>query len=283
MRDLEREPQGPGKYSDPLNLSPVFAPLAPALCRLAQGRFPTHAELTALAAGIVTSRGQPLRFVPARERRDRHYELHIADTGEVETRPDNWHDLFNALVWITYPRAKAMINAQHVAILEERGEAEARHRGPERDALTLFDEGGVIVAAADPSLAKLVVDFEWKEIFWHRRAALEASMRFFAFGHACYEQSLAPYLGMVAKTVHIPVDHAFIGLPLPEQLRQADELLARHFSDRAKFPSPRAMPPMPVLGIPGWHEGTATESFYDDASHFRSKGVKVRKQVREAR
>jgi hypothetical protein len=264
----------------------AFAPLAGALSRLPADRFPTHAELTALASGIVTSRGQPLRFVApgehtARERR--YYELRIADTGEVETRHENWHDLFNALVWITYPRTKAQINAQHVALLEERGEAEARNRGPERDALTLFDEGGVIVASADAELARLVVDFEWKELFWRRRAALEASMRFFTFGHACYEQSLAPYIGMVAKTVHLPVDMGFMAQPLPEQLRQADLLLARHFSDRANFPSPRSMPPMPVLGIPGWHEGTASEPFYDDASHFRSKGVKVRKPPREAR
>ena len=45
-----------------------------------------------------------------------------------------------------FPRAKAAINAQHAAILEEGGEAEARHRSPARDALTVFDEGGVIVA-----------------------------------------------------------------------------------------------------------------------------------------
>src|SRR5690606_22316861 len=122
------------------------------------------------------------------------------DTGEVETRPENWHDLFNALVWIAFPRAKAAINAQHAALLEERGDAEARHRGPERDALTLFDEGGVVVATCAPQLMRLVRDFEWKALFWERREALVATTRFLAFGHACYEQALAPYIGMVAKT-----------------------------------------------------------------------------------
>ena len=28
---------------------------------------------------------------------------------------------------------------------------------------------------------------------------------------------------------------------------------------------------VPVLGVPGWHPDTATEAFYDDPSHFRSK------------
>ena len=217
---------------------------------------------------MATSRGKPLRFVPPREHTDRerrYYERHIADTGEVETRPENWHDLFNALVWVTYPRAKAAINAQHAAILEERGEAEAKHRGPERDALTLFDEGGVMVATDDASLTRLIVDFEWKELFWRRRAEVEARMRFFAFGHALYEQSLEPYLGMVAKTV-------FVG---PAQdVPAADALLAAHFSDRARFASPKAMAPMPVLGVPGWDPRTSEESFYDDRSHFRSKGLK---------
>ena len=132
--------------------APIFAPLAPALAKLPADRWPTLAELSALAEGVKTSRGKPVRFVRARERNDRerrYYEQHIADTGEVETR-ENWHDLFNALAWITYPKSKARINAQHAAILEEGGEAEARKRSPERDALTLFDEGGVIVACSTP-------------------------------------------------------------------------------------------------------------------------------------
>jgi hypothetical protein len=243
----------------------LFAPLAPYLARLPRERWPTHAELTQLAAGVLTSRGMPVRFVAPRERTDRerrYYELHIAATGEVETRPGNWHDLFNALVWITFPRAKAAINAQHAAILEERGETEAKHRSPERDALTLFDEGGVIVACDDASLTQLIVDFEWKELFWRRRADLEAKARFFAFGHALYEQALEPYLGMVAKTVFVPMAADVAG---------ADGMLAAHFADRANFARPKAMAPMPVLGVPGWHPGTATESFYADPVHFRGK------------
>ena len=255
----------------------IFAPLAPAVARLPAGRFPTHAELTAMAEGISTSRGRPLRFVAPREHTDRerrYYELRIADSGEVETRPGNWHDLFNALAWITYPQAKSRINAQHAAILEEGGEAEARNRGPERDALTLFDEGGVIVASRSPQLLRLIVAFEWKKLFWERREELADSMRFFAFGHACYEQSLEPYIGMVAKTVFVPVDELFFMLPMESQVAQADALVAAHFASRARFRSPKSMAPMPVLGVPGWHFAAQDEAFYDDPGHFRSKGVK---------
>ena len=214
---------------------------------------------------MTTAHGKALQFVAPREHTDRerrYYELHIAQTGEVETRADNWHDLFNALVWVTFPRAKAAINAQHAAILEERGEAEAKRRGPERDALTLFDEGGVIVATDDAAIARLIADFEWKELFWRRRAQLAERARFFAFGHALYEKAVEPYLGIVAKTVFVPFSAG---------TAEADRLLAAHFSDRANFPKPKAMAPMPVLGVPGWDARNAAEVFYDDKAHFRGK------------
>lgn len=244
--------------------APIFEPLRPLLARLPADRWPTHEELTALAAGARTARGKALRFVPpgaAQEGERRYYELHIDETGEVPTRAGNWHDLFNALVWITFPRAKAAINEQHARILEERGAAEARRRSPERDALTLFDEGGVVVASSAPHLLQLIRDFQWKELFWSRREELQRTTRFCVFGHACYEQALEPYIGMVAKAVFLPDG------PI-------DELLAAHFSDRRNFASPKAMPPMPVLGVPGWHPRTAEERFYDDASYFRSRGVR---------
>jgi len=253
---------------------PIFAPLAAAIDALPPERWPTHAELTEAARNAVTSRGKPVRFVKPRERSERersYYEQHIADTGEVETRAGNWHDLFNALVWIAFPRAKAAINAQHAAILAEGGEREARRRSPERDALTLFDEGGVVVASRSPELLRLIVDFEWKELFWRRREELERSVRFFAFGHALYEKALDPYIGIVAKTVFVPATDFFFMATPESQLALVDEMLAAHFARRARFQSPKAMAPMPVMGVPGWHPQTSDESFYDDPAHFRGK------------
>jgi hypothetical protein len=256
---------------------PSFAPLASSLSRLDATRWPTHEEVTALASRVVTSRGKPVRFVLPREHTDRerrYYELHIGSTGEIETRSANWHDLFNALVWIAFPRSKAVINEQHAAILEERGEAEAKRRSPERDALTVFDEGGVIVASSDPAMFQLIVDFEWKEIFWRRRAQLEATTRFIAFGHSLHEKFLDPFIGMIAKTVFMPVDAEFASLDVADQVTRGDEFLASHFSNRANFPSAKSMAPIPVLGVPGWHPSTSDESFYDDPVHFRKQKPK---------
>jgi len=74
--------------------------------------------------------------------------------------------------------------------------------------------------------------------------------------------------------VFVPVDELFFMLPMESQVAQADALLAAHFASRARFRSPKSMAPMPVLGVPGWHFAAQDEAFYDDASHFRSKGVK---------
>ncbi|HXS53561.1 MAG TPA: DUF3025 domain-containing protein [Usitatibacter sp.] len=253
--------------------SPIFAPLHPAIARLPADRWPTHADLCAAASGIETASGKPLRFVAAGalDPGSRPYELHIDATGEVETRERNWHDLFNALSWIAYPRAKASLNRQHAAILREGGEAEARERGPERDALTLFDEGGVIVASSSPALLRLIVEHEWKELFWKRRADLDAGVRFLAFGHALWEKLLDPYVGITAKTVFVPVDELFFMLPVEAQAERADALAAAHFADRARFRSARSMAPLPVLGIPGWDERAQSESFYEDTEYFRPR------------
>jgi hypothetical protein len=256
--------------------APVFAPLRPAIARLPHDRWPTHADLCAAAHGLATAGGKALAFVPPRgalEPGARSYELHIEATGEVETRPRNWHDLFNALAWIAFPRTKACINRQHAAILRGGGEPEARQRGPERDALTLFDEGGVIVASSSPALLRLIVEHEWKELFWNRRADLEARVRFLAFGHGLYEKMLDPFVGITAKTIFVPVDELFFMLPVEAQVERADALAASHFGDRARFRSPGSMAPLPVLGIPGWHEQAENESFYEDTEHFRPRGA----------
>ena len=251
---------------------PVFDPLRAALERLPATRWPTHEELSAAATDLRVASGAPLSFVPPRAASGgdrRHYELHIAATGEVETRACNWHDVFNALAWLTFPRAKARINAQHVAMLEAGGEHEARSRGPARDALTLFDEGGVAVASSSRELLRLIVDFRWKELFWTRREELGRHVAFVGFGHAMFEQSLAPFIGMIAKTVFLPVDAGFFSLEPSARLARIDAMLDAHFADPARFSTPKLMAPMPVLGVPGWYPGTARADFYDDPVHFR--------------
>jgi len=43
-----------------------------------------------------------------------HYEERIARKGAIATRAENWHDLFNALIWLRYPSLKRALNARQM-------------------------------------------------------------------------------------------------------------------------------------------------------------------------
>jgi hypothetical protein len=246
--------------------APIFAALAPLLRRLPPDRFPRHDELNALATPSVASGGgAPIRFVPPAG--SAQYEIHVFETGEVQTRSDNWHDLFNALVWLAFPRTKAVLNRHHCEeIRARRGE---RLRGTARDVLTLFDEGGIVVAAADAELSSLLREFRWKELFWKRRAEVLRSMRFYVFGHAIYEKALEPYKGVTAKALIVDTAAGLFDAPLGQQLAELDARAADYFSGAQALASTRTLPPLPILGIPGWEPANAREDYYDDAAQFR--------------
>jgi DUF3025 family protein len=249
---------------------PIFAALQPSLACLDPERFPRHDDLNALAgASVVSGGGAPIRFVPPAPARETSadYETRIFETGEVPTRPDNWHDLFNALVWLAFPATKAVLNRHHhQQILARRGE---RQRGTARDVLTLFDEGGVLVGTADAALADLLRDFKWKELFWTRRADVRRCMRFHVFGHAIYEKALQPYRGVTAKALVVDVAPEVLHAPTGRQLAELDARAARHFSGPEALASTRSLSPLPVLGVPGWERDNEREEYYDDASQFR--------------
>ena len=251
--------------------APVFAPLAPLLERLPRGRFPGIEDLNALVPpGAASGGGAALRFAPPGSPSrafGAQYEARVFRTGAVATRPGDAHDLFNALVWMTFPATKAAFNRIHYEqMLARRGE---RQRGTPRDVLTLFDEAGVIVACADPSLSVLLAAHEWKRLFWTRRVDVARAMRFFVFGHAIYEKALAPYRGVTAKALVLDVDEAFLVAPLERQLAHADGRAAAYFADPRSLASTRILPPLPVLGVPGWDPANASAGYYDDPGQFR--------------
>ena len=261
--------------------SPMFATLAPLIERLPEDHFPTLAELNRLCAEreIVSGGGEPLEFVPQEAKTGEPYEKRVYAYGKVLTRNRNWHDLFNALVWITFPKTKAAINAHHYHEMQEREGGEAR--GPVRDALTLFDESGVIVASADVGLTELLTGFQWKELFWNRREDLSQGMRFHLFGHALYEKALKPYKGVTGKSVIIDVSAREFERPLPQQLAGLDARLARAFSDLNALAATEDYAPLPILGIPGWTADNGSERYYEDTQQFRPGRTREREKPQE--
>ena len=256
---------------DALLASPFFASIATALAALPAERFPRLDDLNTLAAirPVKSGGGAPIRFVPPAPAAtfEDLYEVRIHREGAVATRAENWHDLFNALVWLSFPRTKAVLNAHHYReMLARRGE---RLRGTARDVLSLFDEGGIVVACARGSLADLLVGFRWKALFWECRAEVERSMRFRVFGHAIHEKAVAPFRGITAKALIVPVAREDLALPLEAELAMLDERAAAYFATEDALASTRSLPPLPVLGIPGWTPENENPGYYDDTDHFR--------------
>ena len=212
----------------------------------------TSLNREAESRGLRTENGNPVRFVPPAAK-DSHYEMKVYRSGEVETRPGNLHDFFNALAWLAFPRAKARLNALHAAEIPREG----GRRGRLRDLLTIFDEGGAVVLCDQPDLLAQLQNMQWKELFWDQRERVGREMRVVVFGHAVLEQALKPWPGITCKAIMVSASvqpdaavHAWLGALEPGA-------------------SPRDLAALPVFGFPGWAAQDA--AFYQDTRYFRPR------------
>lgn len=186
------------------------------------------------------------------------YETHVFDTGRVPTR-DNPHDLFNGLVWLGYPQAKARVNELQAAQIRRDGVQPVR--GAVRDALTLLDENGALLLAPD-ALWQALCGRHWRTLFVDLRPMWQQA-RLLVFGHALLEKLLAPRKDLTAH-VYLPREpgpHSDAGLS------QVDAWLARDLTPQHLQAKP--FTPLPVLGVPGWWGENRNFSFYDDSLVFR--------------
>lgn len=251
----------------------LYAPLRPWLER---GVF-TAEQLNEEAArrGLTTGTGQPLRFMPPVSD-GMGYEVRAYETGQVETRLDNWHDLFAAWIWMAFPKAKAAMNLRHwQAMAEEQG-----RRGAVRDALTQIDECGVVVLCTDLSLWDGIRAHRWGEVFAERREDVARHLRFLVVGHGSLDALRSPFVGLCGKALcfHVPA------LPpgMAEQMALADELLAGFLLREADL-TPRRLQPLPLLGIPGVTPDNEVAEYYEDTRQFRpARPVQSRPEVRQA-
>lgn len=240
---------------------PCWAPYRELLESLDFGLFPNTAQLNRLLPnGARSGGGQPLRFVPASELPTAGYERRVFETGQVSTRQENWHDLFNALVWCRFPRLKAAMNALHYRHLEE--ETGGR-RGTMRDALTLLDESGVIVTGPDSGMLEALAGRDWGTAFRAGRAAWARGHRAWVCGHAVLEKFRRPYKALTAHAVYL---HA----PGVVEAQVLDAWLAERLERGGLFDSTAGLSPLPLSGLPGWWvAGPQDDAFYADPGVFR--------------
>ena len=178
------------------------------------------------------------------------YESFIARTSCVPTR-DNLHDLFNGLIWLSYPKTKRRLNVLHAEEIAARSSDTPGARGPLRDALTLFDENAAILQAP-AVLVEALRARQWKAVFVEHRAHWQAA-RFAIFGHALLEKLMQPRKPI---TAHVWVVDALTDDAIASSLSAA-RLAAKVFL------------PLPVLGVPGWWPDNENPAFYDDVDVFR--------------
>ena len=213
-----------------------------------------------------TVTGRPIVFVPPEDLpQGQAYEAHIHATGRVPTR-DNLHDLFNGLGWLTFPRIKARLNAIQASAIARDGVHATR--GERRDAATLFDENGLVLACSSDVLAARLRKFDWQALFVANRTEFLVHAEPWVLGHALLEKLVTPYKAATAHALIVPVDGMYFTAPRQRRIEIIDRLVSSWLE---AWPMTSAdFAPLPVLGIPGWWPENAKAGFYDDTQVFRA-------------
>jgi len=257
-----------GPSNTPIDRSlPYWHDYLPLLRDLAEQEFPNCDQLnTLLPEGLSSEDGHKICFVPSHLLDDEPYERRIYTSGQVSTRLNNWHDLFNALVWMRFPAIKTAINACHYHAWSEQGDGS---RGQLRDALTLFDECGVIVFSRNLEILDALAERCWSDAFLYADFHIDLGLAI--CGHAMLEKYLSPYKSMTAKALLIHVDSDFLALPRPEILSCLDKEIAKRLLTGQILTKPACLAPLPLAGVPGWWPpGEQSETdFYADLQVFR--------------
>lgn len=237
--------------------SPWLAPHADLRAAVESADWRTAMTAAAHANNIRTTNGLAVWFVAADDAPPGvAYEAHIAATGRVPSR-DNLHDRFNALMWLAYPRTKAALNARQAAEIECHGVNATR--GAVRDAATLIDESGLLLASADAAVFDLLAQRNWRTLLIERRSVWQRAIVPRVFGHALLEKLVGPYKAITAAVVPVTTGDA-----------QAASIDAAAAAFVSRFDlAPRLLEHLPVLGIPGWCAANADPRFYDDERVFR--------------
>lgn len=223
------------------------------------------------ALGAVT----PVRFqeAPPKPRRRRQrgpvdpsalYDARIHLEGWVPTRPRNWHDFLNMLVWAAFPRAKAELHARQHRAIAARLDAGARSlpatRTRELDGLALLDEGGLVLLHEARSLHEMRSLHEARSApAWDpccaeavREAVRRGDAAVLIFGHALHESLVQEALSRDPQglTIHAMVQPIACPEPLPSdpaaRVALADERLRDALRTPGSFTHPERFGRLPV-------------------------------------
>lgn len=267
-----------------LSFKPWLTPLCEPIATIGDCTDPSGANWVLLADAhaqnkqISNYQNQSIRFAPQQLNTKQAYELGIAQTGIVTCRTvaarftsaDERHDWYNALMWLQFPRSKALLNQlQTNAYLAQIANSRpSGSRGTVRDALTVFDENALILCHDNPRLIDALRSKQWTAALHASRDAWGKEIKPFVLGHALLQKLDQPFKSITAHAYVIRItqpdladlNQTQLDTALCASLKQID------WSEKPFFP-------LPVLGIPFWSEHNADIDFYNDPKVFRaSKG-----------
>jgi len=182
----------------------------------------------------LTAAGSPLRVIPPPVA-PRSYEQSLHE-HEIPTRERSWHDTFNVLAFVRFPRSKAALHERVLALQQTRARAS---RGPEEDALTLLDEAVILFGGTRDDLAALGRARAASTDALHREI-LRRDVRIACFGHALLEHLKLgrPPIGAGVFEVELTSQHDDLDLRLSEAI--GSSALGRPcFSPTVPWPDPR--------------------------------------------
>jgi hypothetical protein len=167
---------------------------------------------------------------------DGSYEATVA-RGCIPFREGAWHDVFNVLSFVSFPRAKAALHARVLECQRQREEVGLRRRSREEDALTLLDEAVIIVAGRAPGIARFD-DLRARADLDRIDACIRTeALIVIAFGHALLEHLVhdrSPIgAGVCPLTIPFSIELSLAGI----DTQLAAELVGGRFDRPAFGPS----------------------------------------------
>jgi DUF3025 family protein len=201
----------------------------------------------------------------ARLKRLGGYEQHVAQLSAVPTRPGNWHDFFNMLVWAHFPKLRWALNCLHVDPTV--GPKDPRNgRAPAQNLAATFDESGMLVLSTSASLIEDLRGLKFKRVFWDRRDEVTATTHFWLVGHGALEALLEPLPGLCARAMLLHVPALPTDADFDARRFELDAQVAQRIDGWRTAQS--VLDPIPLLAIPGYFPNDFAE-FYDDLRQIR--------------
>ena len=267
--------------TDFLQSSPIFSDLKILLKGTNWTQWPgCQGLLSLINEPIILSSGLSLDMKPQDDKLpfiDMGYEERVYKKGIISTREHNWHDLFNALIWLLFPKTKVLLNELH---MQELITQTGKKRTPGRDAITHLDESGIIIASSKPELLQALKEHYWQDVFVHYRelwlaqdsqSTEQQQIGAFVFGHGMYEKAFKPFIGFTGKAYCLEVASDFYQHDKLTQYHILDELLSTDIKEKHTLKDATYLSPLPILGVPGWSSENEAAEFYQNSHYFRAK------------